>query len=84
MDNNEIKNLLINALSPQEVYVTCNGNHVQVIIVCEQFIGISNVKKQQVVYAPLMKYIVNSRIHSLSIKALTPKEWQFYYKLNTL
>lgn len=37
----------------------------------EMFDGMSRVKKQQSVYAPLMEYIADNRIHALSIKAFT-------------
>jgi acid stress-induced BolA-like protein IbaG/YrbA len=42
----------------------------------------SRVKKQQAVYAPLMEYIADNRIHALSIKAFTPQEWARDRKLN--
>ncbi|MGL5006220.1 MAG: BolA family iron metabolism protein IbaG [Plesiomonas sp.] len=76
MDNNEIKSILVNALSLDDAYVTGDGSHFQVIAVSEQFTAMSRVKKQQTVYAPLMEYIADNRIHALSIKALTPDEWQ--------
>ena len=44
--------------------------------------GMSRVKKQQAVYAPLMEYIADNRIHALSIKAFTPQEWARDRKLN--
>jgi hypothetical protein len=43
---------------------------------------LSRVKKQQAVYAPLMEYIADNRIHALSIKAFTPQEWARDRKLN--
>lgn len=84
MDNDEIKQVLMNALSLQEVYITGDGSHFQVIAVDEQFAGMSRVKQQQSVYAPLMEYIADNRIHALSIKAYTPEEWQRDRKLNGL
>lgn len=70
------------ALAPKEVYVTGDGSHFKVIVVGELFANMSRVKKQQTVYAPLMEYIADNRIHSLSIKAYTPEEWQRDRKLN--
>ena len=52
-----------------------------VIAVGEMFDGMSRVKKQAV-YAPLMEYIADNRIHALSIKAFTPQEWARDRKLN--
>lgn len=82
MDINEIKDVLMNALALQEVHVTGEGSHFQVIAVGELFADMSRVKKQQAVYAPLMEYIADNRIHALSIKAYTPQEWQRDRKLN--
>ncbi|CNJ67404.1 BolA family iron metabolism protein IbaG [Yersinia aldovae] len=82
MDTNEIKDVLMNALALQEVHVTGEGSHFQVIAVGELFADMSRVKQQQAVYAPLMEYIADNRIHALSIKAYTPQEWQRDRKLN--
>ena len=43
-----------------------------------------NVKKQQLIYAPLMEYIQRNDIHALSIKAYTPEEWERDKKLMSL
>ncbi|AJA94314.1 MULTISPECIES: BolA family iron metabolism protein IbaG [Klebsiella] len=82
MENHEIQTVLMNALSLQEVHVSGDGSHFQVIAVGEMFDGMSRVKKQQSVYAPLMEYIADNRIHALSIKAFTPQEWARDRKLN--
>ncbi|EDY4727764.1 BolA family iron metabolism protein IbaG [Salmonella enterica] len=79
MENHEIQSVLMNALSLQEVHVSGDGSHFQVIAVGEMFDGMSRVKKQQTVYGPLMEYI---RIHAVSIKAYTPAEWARDRKLN--
>ena len=76
MENHEIQTVLMNALPLQEVHVSGDGSHFQVIAVGEMFDGMSRVKKQQSVYAPLMEYIADNRIHALSIRALTPEEYQ--------
>lgn len=70
------------ALALDEAHVRGDGSHFQVIAVSEQFAGMSRVKKQQTIYAPLMEYISDNRIHALSIKAYTPDEWQRDRKLN--
>ncbi|EHN0717254.1 BolA family iron metabolism protein IbaG [Salmonella enterica subsp. enterica serovar Enteritidis] len=76
MENHEIQSVLMNALSLQEVHVSGDGSHFQVIAVGEMFDGMSRVKKQQTVYGPLMEYIADNRIHAVSIKAYTPAEWR--------
>lgn len=82
MDTNEIKDVLMNTLVLDEAHVTGDGSHFQAIVVGALFDGMSRVKKQQTVYAPLMEYIADNRIHALSIKAYTPEEWQRDRKLN--
>ncbi|CAM4114923.1 BolA family iron metabolism protein IbaG [Pseudoalteromonas byunsanensis] len=76
METNQVETLLKDALSLQEVIVKANGNHYEVIAVGECFDGLSRVKKQQLVYGPLMETISDGTIHAVSIKAFTPTEWQ--------
>ncbi|AKM45982.1 MULTISPECIES: BolA family iron metabolism protein IbaG [Edwardsiella] len=84
MNNDQIKDVLMKALALQEVHVTGDGSHFQVIVVGELFAGMSRVKQQQAVYAPLMEYIADNRIHALTIKAYTLDEWQRDRKLSGL
>lgn len=77
-----IKQQLNNALSLTELHVKEDGNHFEVIAVGELFAGLSRVKKQQAVYAPLKELIADNRIHALSIKAFTPDEWARERKFN--
>lgn len=71
MDTNEIKQVLMDKLALTDAIVTGDGSHFQVIAVGDLFDGMSRVKQQQAVYAPLMEYIADNRIHALSIKAYT-------------
>ncbi|WP_348666621.1 BolA family protein [Arsenophonus symbiont of Ornithomya chloropus] len=72
---NEIKELLLKKLKLDEVIVKSNGNYFQVIVVGKIFHGMTAVKKQQIIYKPLTKYITDKKIHALSIKVYTPIEW---------
>ncbi|EKT59980.1 BolA family iron metabolism protein IbaG [Providencia sneebia] len=82
MENNEIKQVLMDKLPLDEAIVNGDGSHFQVIVVGAMFDGMSRVKQQQAIYAPLMEYIADNRIHALSIKAYTPEEWARDRKLN--
>lgn len=82
MDTNEIKQVLIEQLKLDEVIVNGEGSHFQIIAIGEMFDGMSRVKQQQMIYAPLMEYIADNRIHALSIKAYTPAEWKRDRNLN--
>ncbi|APC13390.1 MULTISPECIES: BolA family iron metabolism protein IbaG [Providencia] len=84
MDTNEIKQVLMDKLSLDEAIVTGDGSHFQVIAVGDMFDGMSRVKQQQAIYAPLMEYIADNRIHALSIKAYTPAQWERDRKLSGL
>ncbi len=75
MDTNKIKQVLIEQLKLDEVIVNGDGSYFQIIAVAEMFNGMSRVKQQKVIYAPLMEYIVDNQIHALSIKVYTPEEW---------
>ncbi|MGP1958477.1 MAG: BolA family protein [Arsenophonus sp. NC-CH8-MAG3] len=75
MDTNKIKQVLIEQLKLDEVIVNGDGSHFQIIAVAEMFNGMSRVKQQKVIYAPLMEYIADNQIHALSIKVYTPEEW---------
>lgn len=75
MEPTEIKAILEQALTLDEIHVKGDGSHFEVIAVGDMFDGMSRVKKQQTIYGPLMEHIRNNAIHALSIKALTPAEW---------
>ncbi|CBJ82953.1 BolA family iron metabolism protein IbaG [Xenorhabdus bovienii] len=81
MDTDEIKEVLMKALALDDVIVSGDGSHFQVIAVGELFDDLSRVKQQQAVYAPLMEYIADNRIHAVSIKTYTPAKWQRDRKL---
>ena len=77
MQPSEIESILRAALPLDEIYAKGDdGSHFQVIVVGALFDGMSRVKKQQTVYAPLMEHIASNAIHALSIKAFTPDEWK--------
>lgn len=82
MENHEIQAVLMDALPLEEVHVSGDGSHFQVIAVGELFAELSRVKKQQAVYAPLMPFIADNRMHAVSIKTYTPAEWARDRKLN--
>ncbi len=81
MDSTEIKTIIEQALSLDELYVSANGSHYEVIAVGAVFEGLSRVKKQQAIYTPLTDLIKNNAIHALSIKVFTPEEWARNKKL---
>lgn len=71
-----IKEKLEQALALDVCIVKGENGTFQVIAVSEMFNEMSRVKKQQTIYAPLVEDIATNAIHALTIKALTPSEWQ--------
>jgi acid stress-induced BolA-like protein IbaG/YrbA len=84
VDSTQVQELLQNALNLEELMVKGEGSHYEVIAVDKQFDGMSRVKKQQLIYGPLMEYIQRNDIHAVSIKAYTPEEWARDKKLMSL
>lgn len=84
MDSTEIQRILNDALALDEIVVKGEGSHFEVIAVGELFDGMSRVKKQQTIYAPLMAHISSNAIHALTIKTYSPAEWARDKKLLSL
>ncbi|TEW51412.1 BolA family protein [Psychromonas algicola] len=76
MNTEIIKEKLEQALALDVCIVKGESGTFQVIAVSEMFIDMSRVKKQQTIYAHLSDEIASNAIHALTIKALTPDEWQ--------
>ncbi|CAL4326443.1 BolA/IbaG family iron-sulfur metabolism protein [Buchnera aphidicola] len=80
MDNQDIKLLLIKKLKLQKAYVTGDSNHIKILVIGDIFKGISQVKRQQIVYTPLINMITQKHIHSVSIMSYTIEEWKIKNK----
>jgi acid stress-induced BolA-like protein IbaG/YrbA len=76
MEPIQVETILKENLSLEQVHVKANGSHFEVIVVGDCFDGLSRVKKQQLVYAPLKPAIADGTIHAVSIRAFTPVEWE--------
>ncbi len=84
MESIQIKEILDNALDLQEIHVKGEGSQFEVIAIDPCFAELNRVKKQQLIYSPLMEYIQRNDIHAVSIKAYTPEEWARDKKLMSL
>lgn len=76
MNKKKITSLLIQQLHLSEAIVTGDNNHIKVIAIGNIFKGMSAVKRQQMIYAPLTKMIIEKKVHSVSIISYTPEEWK--------
>jgi acid stress-induced BolA-like protein IbaG/YrbA len=76
MNTDIIKEKLEQALPLDVCIVKGDSGTFQVIAVSDIFVDMSRVKKQQTIYSHLAEDIATNAIHALTIKALTPDEWQ--------
>ena len=53
-----------------------DGVHFTAIVITPEFAGKNRIQKQQMVYATLGNCIHDGTIHAISLKTLTPEEWQ--------
>jgi len=76
MKTDEIEQLIKDGLVDADVYVEGDGTHFTALVISPLFSGLSRLKKQQMVYDTVKTQIMDGSLHALSIKAMTPDEWQ--------
>lgn len=76
MYTHEIELVLMQAFPKGEVYVIFDENYCRVIVVNKVFFGKSVLERHQLIYNPLMEFILSNKIHSISISAFCPEEWK--------
>ena len=62
-------------LACEHLEVAGDGQHFQALVVSRAFAGRSRVQRHQLVYAALGERM-REEIHALSMRTLTPEEWQ--------
>ncbi len=75
MQASEVEQLIKQQIDNIDVTVESDGYHYQVVAIGDIFSGLSPVKKQQLIYGCLNKYILDGTIHAVIIKTYTPEEW---------
>ena len=71
----DVRRYIAEGIDCEHVQVDGDGRHFDALIVSRAFEGKSRVQRHQIVYAALGERM-REEIHALSIKALTPAEWQ--------
>ncbi|MFU2080896.1 BolA family protein [Avibacterium endocarditidis] len=84
METQEIERILKDALGLEEVYVQGENAHFGVIVIDDEIAGLSRLKQQQTIYAPLMQYFSSGEIHALTIKTFTQEKWKRDRLLNPI
>ena len=72
----EIKKALEVTMPDCEVEVSGEGRNFDITVVGDVFEGLNAVKKQQLVYAGLNKYIADGSVHAVNMKTYTRDEWR--------
>jgi acid stress-induced BolA-like protein IbaG/YrbA len=76
ISNEQVSQILIEEIPDAKVMVDGDGYHYQVTIITDSFEGMSKLKRQQLVYAALGKQIASGQLHALTMKTMTPNEWE--------
>jgi|TARA_B110001469_G_scaffold19458_1_gene20068 acid stress-induced BolA-like protein IbaG/YrbA len=76
VDAAQVKQIIERQLTGTQVIPSGEGCSFQVTVIGDLFVGLSPVKKQQLVYGCLTDQIADGSIHALGIKAYTPDQWQ--------
>lgn len=72
----DVKDLIESKLADSKAWVEGDGAHFTAIVICPHFADKSRIQKQQLVNETVKNYLLDGRLHALSIKTYTPEEWQ--------
>lgn len=76
MTAEELKNIIESGLRCEHLELEGDGRHWFATIVSPEFDGLRAIQRHQRVYATLGERMKTDEVHALSIKALTPAEWE--------
>ena len=76
MQAEDVRERLASALPDCQFEVQNDGNKFLVVAIGERFNELSRVKRQQLIYSELNDLLAEGTIHALTIRAMTPEEWQ--------
>lgn len=76
MTANELETLIAQGLQCTHIALEGDGRHWFATIVSPQFEGLRPIQRHQKVYATLGQRMHTDEVHALSMKTLTPAEWQ--------
>ncbi|MGE5466198.1 MAG: BolA family protein [Ignavibacteria bacterium] len=75
LDPNQIRDWIAEKLPCEHLAVDGDGHHFEAVIVSAEFAGLSRVARQQKLNAILKARFDSGELHALSMKTLTPEEW---------
>jgi acid stress-induced BolA-like protein IbaG/YrbA len=75
LDPEQIKAWIAHELPCEHIELAGDGHHFEAVIVSREFAGLSRVARQQKINAILKARFDSGELHALSMKTLTPEEW---------
>jgi acid stress-induced BolA-like protein IbaG/YrbA len=75
MTEQELQQIIQQGLSEATITVQGDGHHFEALIIAEMFADKNKVHRQRLVYQLLNPYLLDGRLHAISLKTLTPKEY---------
>lgn len=75
MRTEEIESLIEAGLPDSQVYVDGDGTHFNALVICPHFAGKTRIQRQQMVYDTVRAQLLDGTLHALSVKTMTPDEW---------
>ena len=75
LDPKHIESWIAAGLPCEFVAVQGDGQHFEAVIVSSEFVGLNRVKRQQRINTILKGRFDSGELHALSMKTLTPEEW---------
>ena len=74
MDTEGLRCVISSGLGDCEIELQIDGNKIFLDLVADVFVGLSRVKRQQLVYSLLNELIISGEIHAVTMKTVTPEE----------
>lgn len=76
MQEQTLQDIIQSEFTDAKIAVSGDGHHFDLRIISDVFVGLSSVKRQQMVYKVVQAEILSGRLHALNIHPLTVAEWQ--------
>jgi len=76
MTADQLKDIIHAGLACEHLELQGDGRHWFATIVSPEFEGLRTIARHQKVYATLGQRMQTDEVHALSMKTLTPAEWQ--------
>ena len=76
METNEVQHLIKSGIPDATIIANGEGCNFSVVVVSDQFDGLSLVQKQKMVLSTVKEQLATGALHAMDVKAFTPKEWE--------